>query len=81
MEFQARSKLFDHAPNSNSNYLNEHCFVSLMLYVSFPLGYRLWTTELSKLVLAADMVCSVMAEFTFWDRSFFCATANTPGSL
>ena len=72
-KFQARSKLFDHAAHNGSNYLNGHCFVSIMLhvplesadgtiYLSAPLGYRLWTKELSKLELAADMVRSVMAE-------------------
>jgi len=72
-KFQARSKLFDHAAHNGSNYLNGHCFVSIMLhvpvesaegavYLSVPLGYRLWTKERSKLELAADMVRSVMAE-------------------
>ncbi len=71
-KFQACSKLFDHAAHNGSNYLNGHCFVSIMLhvpfqsengtiYLSIPLGYRLWTKELSKLELAADMVRSVMA--------------------
>ena len=72
-KFQARSKLFDHAAHNGSNYLSGHCFVSIMLhvpleadggiiYLSVPLGYRLWTKELSKLELAADMVRSAMAE-------------------
>ena len=72
-KFQACSKLFDHAAHNGSNYLNGHCFVSIMLhvplesadgaiYLSVPLGYRLWTKELSKLELAADMVRSVMPE-------------------
>lgn len=72
-KFQARSKLFDHAAHNGSHYLKGHCFVSIMLhvpllsdhgmiYLSIPLGYRLWTKELSKLDLAADMVRSVMAE-------------------
>jgi len=72
-KFQACSKLFDHAAHNGSSYLNGHCFVSVMLhvplmsedgtvYLSVPLGYRLWTKELSKLELAADMVRSAMAE-------------------
>lgn len=71
-KFQACSRLFDHAAHNGSGYLNGHCFVSIMLhvpfqseggiiYLSIPLGYRLWTKELSKLELAADMVRSVMA--------------------
>lgn len=74
-KFQARSRLFDHAAHNGSNYLDGHCFVSLMLhvpiqsgneitYLSLPLGYRLWTKGLSKLELAADMVRSAMAELT-----------------
>ena len=72
-KFQVRSKLFDHAAHNVSNFLNGYCFVSIMLHVpmksadgvvslSVPLGYRLWTKELSKLELAADMARSVMAE-------------------
>ncbi len=67
MKFQACSRLFDHAAHNGSNYLNGHCFVSIMFhvpieseggitYLSVSLGYRLWTKELSKLELAADMV-------------------------
>ena len=73
-KFEHVSKLFDHAAHNGSNYLNGHCFVSLMLcvpvwkknrivYLSVPLGYRMWTKEVSKLELAADMVRTVMPEF------------------
>lgn len=72
-KFENVSKLFDHATHNGSNYLNGHCFVSLMLcvpvrnknrivYQSIPLLYRMWTKEVSKLELAADMVRSVMPE-------------------
>ena len=51
--FENVSKLFDHAAHNGSNYLNGHCFVSIMLcipvwkndrvsYLSLPLGYRKW---------------------------------------
>ena len=71
--FEDVSVLFDHAAHNGSNYLNGHCFVSLMLcvpvwkknriaYQSIPLGCRLWTKHRSKLELAADMVRSVMPE-------------------
>lgn len=73
MKFKACSKLFDHAAHNGSNYLNGHCFVSVMMhvpimspdriiYLFLPLGYRLWTKEESKLELAAQMVRSVMPE-------------------
>ena len=66
-KFEDVYKLFDHAAHSGSNYLNGHCFVSIMLcvpvwkhgkcaYISVPLGYRMWQKDTSKLNLAADMV-------------------------
>ena len=53
LKFENVSKLFDHAAHNGSNYLNGHCFVSLMLcipvwnhdkisYLAVPLGYRMW---------------------------------------
>lgn len=73
-KFENVSKLFDHAAHNGSNYLNGHCFVSLMLcvpvwnhdkiaYLAVPLGYRMWQKKQSKLVLAASMVRQVMPEF------------------
>ena len=52
-KFENVSKLFGHAAHNGSNYLNGHCFVSVMLcvpvwngdkvsYLSVPLGYRMW---------------------------------------
>ena len=66
-KFENVSKLFDHAAHNGSNYLNGHCFVSLMLcvpvwkhnkisYLAVPLGYRMWQKKESKLQLAASMV-------------------------
>ncbi len=74
-KFEDVSKLFDHAAHNGSNYLNGHCFVSLMLcvpvwdkgrihYLAVPLGYRMWQKKESKLELAASMVRQVMPEFT-----------------
>lgn len=65
--FEEVSKLFDHAANNGSNYLNGHCFVSLMLclpvwnrarisYLAVPLGYRMWQKKESALELAASMI-------------------------
>ena len=73
-KFDNVSKLFDHAAHNGSNYLNGHCFVSLMLcvpvwrkhrivYIAVPLGYRMWNKELSKLGLAASMIRQVMPVF------------------
>ena len=74
-KFEDVSKLFDHAAHNGSNYLNGHCFVSLMLcvpvwngskivYLAIPLGYRMWQKEESKLKLAASMVRQVMPVFS-----------------
>lgn len=74
-KFEDVSKLFDHAAHNGSNYLNGHCFVSLMLcvpvwsnsriiYLAVPLGYRMWQKEESKLKLAASMVRQVMPELS-----------------
>ena len=73
-KFEDASKLFDHAAHNGSNYLNGHCFVSIMLcipvwngakisYLAVPLGYRMWQKKESKLELAASMVRQVMPEF------------------
>ena len=70
-KFSCVSKLFDHAAHKGKNYLNGHCFVSLMLcipvweqqtisYKGIPLGYRMWKKDATKLTLAADMVKLVM---------------------
>ena len=74
-KFENISTLFDHAAHNGSNYLNGHCFVSLMLcipvwnhdkisYLAVPLGYRIWHKTESKLELAASMVRQVMPEFS-----------------
>lgn len=73
-KFEDVSKLFGHAAHNGSNYLNGHCFVSLMLcvpvwndhkivYKAVPSGYHMWQKKESKLELAASMVRQVMPEF------------------
>ena len=73
-KFEDVSKLFDHAAHNGSNYLNGHCFVSVMVcvpvwnkgrihYLCVPLGYRMWQKKESKLELAASMIRHVMPVF------------------
>ena len=73
-KFEDVSKLFDHAAHHGSNYLNGHCFVSVMVcvpvwnkgrihYLCVPLGYRMWQKKESKLELAASMIRHVMPVF------------------
>ena len=74
-KFEDVAKLFDHAAHNGSNYLNGHCFVSLMLCIpvwnkgrisdlAVPLGYRMWQKKESKLELAASVVRQAMEEFS-----------------
>ena len=74
-KFEDVSILFDHSAHNGSNYLNGHCFVSVMLcvpvwnknrihYLSVPLGYRMWQKKESKLELAVSMIRQVMPEFS-----------------
>lgn len=86
-KFENVSKLFNHAAHNGSNYLNGHCFVSIMLcvpvldhdkisYLSVPLGYRMWQKKESKLELAASMIRQVMPEFLSKNMSLFSVTAG-----
>lgn len=72
-QFENVSKLFNYAAHNDLNYLNEHYFVSLMLcvpvckkgnivYQSVPLGYRIWTKNITKLELAADIIRAIVPE-------------------
>lgn len=74
-KFENVSKLFDHANHNGSNYLNGHCFVSIMLcvpvwnnnkisYLAIPLGYRMWHKKETKIELAISMIHQIMPEFS-----------------
>ena len=66
--FEYCSRLFDHAAHNGSNYLNGHCFVSLLMnipvtgsqYLPVPIGYRMWDKSQSKLDIAAELVRTAM---------------------
>lgn len=87
LKFECASKLFDHAAHGGCNYLNGHCFVSLMLcvpmwnkgrvvYLSVPLGYRMWQKEESKLEFAAAMVRKTIPVLGTRKTWSYCATAG-----
>ena len=89
--FENVSKLFDHAAHNGSNYLNGHCFVSIMLctpvwkndrvsYLSLPLGYRMWQKKESKLELAASMIRSCL-NFRRKSRLLSSVTAGTQSEI
>ena len=88
-KFEHWSKLFDHAAHNGSNYLNGHCFVSLLLsipvkdslgcrYLSFPVAYRMWTKEQTKLEMAADLVRSAMTCLGSQRRVILCCDSWYP---
>jgi hypothetical protein len=65
--FEDCSVLFDHTNPKGSPYTKEHCFVTLMLaipikiqketqYISFPVGYRMWTHKETKIKIASDLI-------------------------
>ena len=64
--FENRELLFEYAKHNGFNYLDGHCFVSIMLsipvlenekirYLSFPIGYRMWTKKKTKLTIATGL--------------------------
>ena len=74
--FEAKERLFDHTAKNGSNYLNGHCFVSLLMmvpvmfygtvkYVSVPIAHRMWTGEKTKLEIAAELV---LKAYTYANR-------------
>ena len=88
-KFEHWSKLFDHAAHNGSNYLNGHCLVSLLLsipvkdasgcrYLSFPVSYKMWTKEQTKLELAAGMVKSAMDYLGTQRRVILCCDSWYP---
>ena len=86
-KFECWGKLYDHAAHNGSNYLNGHCFVSLMLSVplkaaekilSFPVAYRMWTKAQSKLEMAAELVRSAMAVIGTSRQAILCCDSWYP---
>ena len=88
-KFAYRSKLFDHAAHNGSNYLNGHCFVSLLLsapiedasgkrYLSFPVAYRMWTKVQSKLEMARDLTRSAMTSLGTQRQIILCCDSWYP---
>ena len=65
--FEAKDHLFDHSAKKGNNYLDGHCFVTLLMlvpvwfggkveYVSVPVAHRMWTGEKTKLEIATELV-------------------------
>ena len=88
--FEYRSKLFDHAAHDGDNYLDGHCFVSLLLsvpvqaakrYLSFPVAYRMWTKAQTKLEMAAQLVRSAMDCLKPQRQIILCCDSWYPKSL
>lgn len=69
--FECYQKMFDHAKHNNTNYLNGHCFVALMIsvpiiiegsirYFNIPVGFRLRNEKENKLKIASKMIDNAM---------------------
>ena len=84
-KFENVSKLFDHTAHNGSNYLNGHCFVSVMLcvpvwngdnvsYLSVPLGYRMWQKKESIAILVNNAFKTVQQRAK--DKEDICRRAD-----
>lgn len=87
--FENCATLYDHAAHNGSNYLNGHCFVSLLMsvpvkdnskckYISFPISYRMWTQEESKLSMSAQMVSEAMQTIGEEYKAILCCDSWYP---
>ncbi len=88
-KFEYCAKLFDHASHNGSNYLNGHCFVSLLLsvpvqdkngkrYLSIPVAHRMWTKEQTKLEMAAELIRIAMRVIGSTRQVFLCCDSWYP---
>ena len=84
-KFENVSKLFDHTAHNGSNYLNGHCFVSVVLcvpvwngdkvsYLSVPLGYRMWQKKESIAILVNNAFKTVQQRAK--DKEDICRRAD-----
>lgn len=90
--FDCYSKLFDHTKKTGNQYLNGHCFVSLVLnlplkykgkikYLSLPIGYRLYSAEKNKLEIAAAMVENIMPKLKSFQVILLCDSWYSKGQI
>jgi len=88
-KFEYCAKLFDHASHNGSNYLNGHCYVSLLLsvpvqdksgkrYLSIPVAHRMWTKEQTKLEMAAELARIAMRIIGSTRQVFLCCDSWYP---
>ena len=67
-KFENVKTLFDHTCKNGSNYLDGHCFVTILMcipvilnrkleYISSVLTHRMWTGEKTKLEMANELIC------------------------
>jgi hypothetical protein len=91
-KFDCYSKLFDHAKKTGSQYLNGHCFVSLVLnlplihkgkvrYLSLPIGYRLYSAQKNKLEIAAAMIENIMPKLKSFQVILLCDSWYSKGQI
>lgn len=90
--FDCYYKLFDHTKKTGSSYLNGHCFVSLVIniplwhnenikYLSLPIGYKLYSKEISKLKIASNMIHTVMPLLEKYNVILLCDSWYSKGKI
>ena len=91
-KFDCYSKLFDHTSKNGSNYLNGHCFVSLVIniplfwnggvkYLNIPIGYRLYDKQKTKLEIASSMIDTVIPLLTDYQVILLCDNWYSKGII
>lgn len=91
-KFDCYSKLFDHAKKTGNQYLNGHCFVSLVIniplyykgkvrYLSLPVGYRLYSNDLNKLEMASAMIENIMPKLEGFKVILLCDSWYSKGQI
>jgi len=91
-KFDCYSKHFDHTQKTGSQYLNGHCFVSLMLniplyyhdnvkYLSIPIGYRIYSNGQNKLEMSSQMIKSIMPQLETFQVILLCDSWYSKGAI
>ncbi len=91
-KFDCYSKFFDHAKKTGNQYLNGHCFVSLVLniplyykdnvrYLSLPAGYRLYSSDQNKLEMTSEMIENIMPHLKTFQVILLCDSWYSKGQI
>jgi hypothetical protein len=91
--FDSYMKHFDHCKRNNSSYLKGHSFVCLSIsipvkiidnkpmYITIPVGFRLYTGEKSKLKISSTLVESAMKYLSQYNVVLLCDSWYSKGEV